>query len=157
MHTLFGRPIELGPGLSDESTYTFTLEAETAAAAAPSGAAPVRLKGKGAVAAFQPNLTVVRVRQEGRTLERFADEQRAAMAARLPEAKLAREGKTRIAGHAALEREYAFPADGPLPGIAQWHAALLRDGWFYLFCASAPRERFERDRERFKAVVESWK
>jgi hypothetical protein len=141
--TLFGYPIALPAGCEEASTYTYFLD----------GAEPA---ARGRPALLRSSLVVVRAPQEGRKLEHFMDEQRLAMAQKLPTARLAREGRASIGPSTGWEREYHFLADSPLPGVVQWHLTCLRDGFFFLFCVTCPKDRFDRDRRSFKAVIDSW-
>lgn len=141
--TVFGYPVALPPECEEASTYTFFLDR---------GEAPQRGRPPG----LRSSLVVARVAQDGRPLDRFMDEQRQVMTQKLPSAKLVREGKTKLGQAPAHEREYHFLADSPLPSMVQWHVCCAREGWFYLFCATSPRERFERDRKAFRAILDSW-
>lgn len=161
--TLFEHPLELGDAWENASTYTFFLktgdEKGAAAAPAPPVGAPLFLHGTPAPGGttFRPNLVVTREAQGDRDLARYAEEQRQAMQNKLPAARLAKESKGKLAGCEAIEREYAIALDRPYPALSQWHASLLRDGHFYTFCGTSTKERFERDRKAFRALVESWK
>jgi hypothetical protein len=125
--TLFERPVEAAPAWEDGTTYTLFLKVEEA----KGGPAPasLRVMPAGAGGGFRPNLVVTRDAQGGRDLAKYAEEQRQAIAARLPAAKLLREGSAKIGPLAAHEQEYQVTLDHPLPAVAQWHASVVRDGF----------------------------
>lgn len=155
--TLFEHPWNVTDAWENASVYTLYLKTGEVKKAA-ARAAPASLHtAAGGAAAFAPNLVVTRDPQGDRDLERFVEEGRKAMATKLPPAKLLRESKTTLAGLPAHEREYQITLDAPAPVLVQWHAATLRDGWFYGFCGTSTKDRFEKDKKEFRALVDSWR
>lgn len=154
-HSVFGYPLKLTEAWEDGSVYTFFLKTDGAKAGG-AGGAPVLLGTPGG-AQFRPNLVIVREAQGERDLERFAEEQRQNIQTRLPSARLVKEGKGKIAGMDAREREYQITIERGLPTLLQWHALLVRDGYCYHFCGTSTRERFEKDKKEFRALADSWK
>jgi hypothetical protein len=152
--TLFGHPITLTAACREQNvTYYLDDEDGDAGSMAPF----LRTLPGRPAQAFHANLVVTREPLRERDLAAFAEERKRAIAEKLKVARPIRGGRTSVAGLEACEQEYLISLDPPLPALGQWHLFTVRDGFAVHACGTARKDRYEKQKGVFRALLQSWK
>ncbi|MFC1706194.1 DcrB-related protein [Planctomycetota bacterium] len=155
--TMFGYPLDLAEGWEDRSVYTYYLKGteEPTQSAMPVGVSLAASAQKPGTT-FQSNVVVVREPDKGRDLGNVVDEQRRTLQEKVPTATMMRSGDASLAGQPAREQEYRINLDHPLPTLIQLHVSVAREGYFYHFCCTSTQQRYDGDKEKFRAFMTAW-